>query len=484
MKRIFLYTILVILVVSGHSINAEPLKALTDSLNREVPLLMEEYRVPGIGIAVISRGEIQSVLYFGSADPLLDMPMTEDTRFRVESISKSVSAWGLLSLVERNHLSLNTPVEVYLRDWSIPESPYDTGGITLQALLSNSAGMPLGSFDNEYNPRMPRPEAAQVLSQEAVLIQPPGKGFSYSNTGFNILELVVESQTGKAFPDVMAETILHPLGMEGASYRWTQELDSTLARGHDLAGNRVDTYVYPSLAAGGLFAGVEDIARFVQAGMAPPFHAEFSPLSPEMIHTSQSPWVPITNIYRLVADFYGFGVFGEILADGSRAIWHGGQGHGWMTHFHSIPKSGDGIVILTNSQRSWPTISRILNLWTETSGHSPVKMGRIIHGAGLLGVLTWVLAILACVLLLVVFKGILTGRRSFRPWVGYKAVSRSLAGLVGTTILTGLIWAANQPYLMSTSLFPGRAEQAGLALGALGIGLVCWALLPRVNPDT
>ncbi len=67
----------------------------------------------------------------------------------------------------------------------------------------------------------------------------------------------------------------------------------------------------------------------------------------------------IPGLFGFAADAYGFRHFIETLPDRRRAVWHGGQGHGWMTHFHAIPESGDGIVILTNSQRSWPFMSRV-----------------------------------------------------------------------------------------------------------------------------
>lgn len=100
--------------------------------------------------------------------------------------------------------------------------------------------------------------------------------------------------------------------------------------GYDLKGNPIPVYVYPSKASGRLFATVDDIAAFAAAGM--------------------------------------------------KAVSHGGQGGGCMTHFYLVPETGDGMVILTNSQRSWPFFASLFNDWARWSGFSSVGMGKVALG--------------------------------------------------------------------------------------------------------
>src|SRR5690606_26332007 len=120
------------------------------------------------------------------------------------------------------------------------------------------------------------------------------------------------------------------------------------ATGYDLRGAPVPPYVYPVRASGGLLATVDDVARFVAASMTTPGARTSPVLAIESVHQLHVPRVRIAGLYWFVADAYGAGHFTEELRDGRLAVWHGGQGHGWMSHFHAVPEAGDGIVILTN----------------------------------------------------------------------------------------------------------------------------------------
>lgn len=80
----------------------------------------------------------------------------------------------------------------------------------------------------------------------------------------------------------------------------------------------------------------------------------------------------------MAAQGYGLGHFTEVLSDGRAAVWHGGQGYGWMSHMHIVPETGDGIVILSNSQRAWPLFAALLRDWSESLGVAPVGMARVL----------------------------------------------------------------------------------------------------------
>jgi CubicO group peptidase (beta-lactamase class C family) len=432
-----------------------PLDDFTAYLDREIPGLLSEYRVPGLSLALIQDGELAWSGAYGYADLGGQREMTVDAVCRAESISKSVTAWGVMRLVEGGQVELDAPVESYLTEWQLPETEFDDGDLTVRLLLSNQAGMPPGTIGEEYPPGAGRPSLSENLTQEARLIQDPGTGFVYSNPGFNLLELMVEDVTGQDFSAYMKSEVLRPLGMNGASFSWREEYQAFLPAGYEMDGTPVPAYIYPASASGGLFADVEDLARFVSAEMEGEYAPEQSVLNPESIRTLQEPQVKIPGLFSFVAEAYGFGHFIETLPDGRKAVWHGGQGHGWMTHFHAIPSSGDGIVILTNSQRSWPLIAEILADWAHWNQLGKLKF-TIINQA------TLVVKILACLLgLLVLWQSIqlarsyLSGRRRFAPLASESLVWRSAQALLGGSLIAVLIWSAAQPYLFLSSIFPG-----------------------------
>ena len=342
------------LVLAAMATGAGAAEALVARLDARLPELMRAHGVPGASVALIRGGEIVWAAAYGMADIAAGRPMAPDSLYRVESISKSVTAWGVMRLVEHGLVDLDGPAEDYLGGWRFSASPYDARQVTVRQLLAHTSGLPLGEVGVEYAPGAPMPSLEAHLTAEARLVRPPGAAFDYSNLGFHVLELLVEKVAGEPFAAHMAREVLSPLGMMQSGFDWSAERAPRIPTGYDLAGAPVASYVYPASASGGLYATVDDVARFVIAGMAVPFAGAERLLSPETVAQMQAPVTRIPGLFGFVADAYGLGHFIDELDGGRAALWHGGQGHGWMTDFHFVPETGDGIVILTNSQRSWP----------------------------------------------------------------------------------------------------------------------------------
>lgn len=245
---------------------------LPDRLTESVEARMAADGVAGAVVVLIEGGEPVWTKAFGMADPTSVRPMKADALFRVESISKPVTAWGAMRLAETGRLDLDAPIGACLSRWSPPEAMRK---VTPRMLLSHTAGIGLGDFAARFPPEEPRPDLPTHIAQDFTLIAAPGSGFSYSDTGYNLMELVVEDCTGEDFAALMAREVLAPLGMAGASFDW---IGAEMPVGHDLRGGPVAPYVYPGRASGGLHATAADIARFAVAGME---GAEQPVLSPE-----------------------------------------------------------------------------------------------------------------------------------------------------------------------------------------------------------
>ncbi len=472
----------------------EPLEAFTAALDERVPGLLERLGVPGASLALVVDGQPVWAGAYGYADVASGRRMSVEAVCRAESISKSVTAWGVMRLVDRGLLELDAPVQRYLGGWQLPASGYSAEAITVRRLLSGDAGLPLGTIgpDAEYPPGADMPSLRDYLREEARLNRQPGSGFEYSNVGFDLLELVVEEAAGMDFSLYMQEQVLAPLGMRGASFSWEEGFGASLPTGYELDGTPVPPYVYPVRAAGGLLADVQDIARFAAAGAtgrAPDPAAAVVPgggpipvLRPESIRAMHTPQVKIAGIFGAVAESYGLGHFIETLPDGRRAVWHGGQGHGWMTHFHLVPESGEGIVILTNSARSWPFIAAVLRDWAKWRGFGSVGFAKITWAAAAARAFVAVVVLLCLGLVWRVVRGLVRGRRRFAPLSRRHRCLRLLQAAAGSGAVAALAWAAAQPYLFVTSILPSTAGWAGLALLALALLVIAAALFPRTDP--
>ena len=302
------------------------------------------------------------------------------------------------------------------------------------------------------------------MTNEAVSVHEAGTGFAYSNVGYNILEILIEDVTGQSYSEYLHSEVFLPLGMESASYA----IDATSApyppTGYDLSGKPVPNYLYPSKASGGLFATAEDIARFAAAGMK-----ENPVLNTQSIGQMYQPESNKIGIYGLVFDSYGFGHYIEKLPNGLKSVSHGGQGKGIMTHFQAVPETGDAIVILTNSQRSWPLISYILSDWAQWRGFNSVGMGRIIWGHYGLSA---VIGMLMSASLLMILKLVLGFHRHRRTAL------RVLLTATAVILLVTLIWCVFQEYLFVASVFPVLSIWLGCSVLAFSIALLLYAWLP------
>jgi CubicO group peptidase (beta-lactamase class C family) len=382
---------------------------------------MQDYEIPGLSIALIEEGETVWRQAYGYADLSTGRELTVDTYCRMESISKPVTAWGVMKLIEEGRIDPEAPAQRYLETWKIPETKYAEEKVTVRRLLSGNAGMPLGSIGVRYSPGSEDiPGLQEVLSREAFLFREPGSGFFYSNTGFNILELLIEEVTGRDFAAYMDEEILEPLGMNRAGFEWSEDFDPPVPNGYGGSGEPIPVYVYPYDAAGDLFATIDDVTRFAAAAMPSFGSTHRGVLSPEAIETMHSPVSEMSGYYRLVFDGYGLGHFvehvpradsGQSSREHLRVVSHGGQGSGWMTDFHVVPETGDGIVILSNSQRTWPAFAYILSDWAGWIGLDSIGMGIIVT----VQKIAW--AVVAAVLFLLVLQilrlgdGVISGRR-------------------------------------------------------------------------
>ena len=446
-------------LVAAASSDGDADRRLSERLARVVPERMAADGVAGAVVVQIEGGVPVWTGAFGMADPAAGRPMGAEALFRVESISKPVTAWGAMRLAETGRLALDRPIDACLNRWPVPA---DARRITPRMLLSHNAGVGLGDFTARFAPGAQMPDLPAHIGQDFSLFASPGAGFAYSDTGYNLLELVIEDCTGEDFGALLAREVLAPLGMARASFDWS---GAEMPVGHDISGQPVAPYVYPGRASGGLMATAADIAYFAAAGMA---GAAQSVLSPEGVASLHRPEVAVGGLFGFAAEGYGLGYFTETLSDGRAAVWHGGQGYGWMSHMHLVPETGDGIVILSNSQRAWPLFATILREWSQSLRVAPVGMARVLWAEGA--------ARLAIAL------GFAVAALGF--WRAYRGARRplamrALAGGIAAALILWPLWAVSRDYLFLFSILPGLWPFLAAVSALAGLGLAALAVAPE-----
>src|SRR6202162_3769775 len=246
-------------------------------LKGEKPWTLEErmrfHKVPAVSIAVFGSGKILWAKAYGSGAADALTAATDATLFQAASISQPVSAMAALKKVEQGKLALDRNINEYLKSWKLPENePARNTPVTLAELLSHSAGVTVHGFPG-YAAGRAVPTLVQVLdgappaNTAAIRVDiAPGKEYRYSGGGYTIVQQALMDVEGKPYPEILAETVLRPLGMTQSTYEQPlppAELKSAAA-GHDGQGRSIPgkRHTYPEMAAAGLWTTPSDLARY------------------------------------------------------------------------------------------------------------------------------------------------------------------------------------------------------------------------------
>lgn len=282
-----------------------------------------------------------------------------NTRFQTASLSKWITAWGILVLVQEGKLDLDAPVSSYLTRWALPESKFDNNMVTVRRLLSHTAGLTDGLGYAGFEP------GAEVQSLEESLKGPadvspgasglievgyePGSEWRYSGGGYAILQLLIEEVSGESFEGFMHRAIFQPLGMVRSSYSWTPADRSKLATFYDADSNASTHYRFSAVAATSLYTSASDLTRFIQAHL-PGKNGEpigRGVLEPTMINEM---WRPHAS--KFGEDIWGLGTILYAKNDkGGFVVGHDGNNEPAINVAARLnPATGNGIVILETGQ--------------------------------------------------------------------------------------------------------------------------------------
>ena len=210
-------------VITNEMSNCEALA----KMERDVKVFMQRWQIRGMELAVM-RGD--SLLYakgFGVADQATQEPMRPGTIMRVGSVSKLLTAAGVMKLVEDGKLRLSDKVfgpQGILSDTLFTNHIKDKAyyDITVEQLLRHESGLTIRRGDPMFRMRdwmtiyrltdVPDQEKLTSIAVRQRLGYTPGKGHEYSNFGYLLLSMIIERKTGKDYEKWMQENILEPAG--------------------------------------------------------------------------------------------------------------------------------------------------------------------------------------------------------------------------------------------------------------------------------
>lgn len=305
---------------------------------------MEERGLPSVAVAVAKDGEILWEEAFGWADRERRVAASPHTLYSLASISKPITATGIMRLVEEGKIALDRPANDYLGAGKLTGLAGDASGATVRRLLAHTAGLPLHYRFFYEGEEVAPPEMDEGVRRYGIVVNPPGEVFQYSNFGYGVLEHILARVSGMTYADYLRAQVFLPLDMTRTSVHRTPELEPYAAARYDGRGRRIPFYRFDHDGASAVWSTAHDLVRFGMFHLKERLPGQRRILSDAAIEAMQRVETPPG-----AEEAYGLGWFIEEDDHGYRRVYHSGSMPGVSTMLNLYPSERLVVVVLINT---------------------------------------------------------------------------------------------------------------------------------------
>ena len=326
--------------------------------------ILNRHPMVGLAVGVVRDGSLEYFHAQGLADIASKTPITEDTVFRIASITKTITAVAVLQLWEQGLVNLDAPANDYLRAFKLIPTKASFQPATVRHLLTHTAGIPQVLHPSDW--LFPERRESFKIGEAPTLakyyrargglrlVVEPGTTFAYGDHTFGTLGQLVEDVTGMPLARYFREHIFEPLGMADSDLLRSERVRARLATGYTIGSRGVEPVTDSegvTAGAGAAYSTPRDMARYVAALLGGGANEHGRVLKPE---TMASMLAPHVQTDPRVA---GFGLGFYLAEAGShRAAWHEGTMPGFNSQIWLAPDDGVGVLAFTNGAKgamSW-----------------------------------------------------------------------------------------------------------------------------------
>lgn len=324
---------------TAQPLNLERITAKTDSI---VNIHLSPGIIPGMSVAIARDGKIVFSRGYGEADVEMGVAAGPETIYRIGSITKQFTAAAIMRLVEAGEITLDDPLTKFL-----PDYPTQGQKVTVRHLLTHTSGIRnITSIDRGYLQREFRLDLTDEELLDLFAGLPfnfePGTQYSYTNSGYLLLGMIIEKVTGKSYPEYIEHELLEPLGLNHTLYCENSRVIANRAEGYSYEEDKLINSRYLSMripgGAGALCSTVGDLVRWTHL-----LHGG-QVVSP----TSLQQMTDSTTLATGERISYGFGLdVGKIFSH--PVVQHGGGISGFSGMLTHYPDDGLTLAVLTNT---------------------------------------------------------------------------------------------------------------------------------------
>ncbi|HNX83055.1 MAG: serine hydrolase [Bacteroidales bacterium] len=374
------------------------LQSMNGQMQQAIERIAGEYGLMGLSVVAVCDGKITGEWYTGLRDYDRNLPVDENTKYRIASISKFVMTTAMMKLCDQKRLDLDADAGDYLgfrlRNPNHPEKP-----VTVRMLLLHTGSLNEGSgydpflmatYNNVGNP----PSFSELFAPGGKYYtddmwrkEAPGEYYTYCNANFGLAGTIIERITGQRFEEYIQQTLFIPLGISGSYIaegvtdinnlaviygredgKWipgTDDYKGMMSSPRDFSGYVTGTNGAVFSPQGGLRISAAELARIMILHMNKGKYEGkriISGKSIRLMHRAQFITTPANSDNEGVrAGNRGLSVqiltgsaSGSILPEGSHFLGHSGSAYGLVSDFYFDPKKKYGFIFITNGIAGGP----------------------------------------------------------------------------------------------------------------------------------
>ena len=299
-----------------------------------------------IAMVVIEEGEVARA-YFSGVENQID----GDTLFPTASLSKWITAYSIMMLVEDQLVDLDAPISEYLTRWRLPKSAFNNDSVTIRHLLSHTSGLGDGLGFGDFQASEPVPSLVESLKKprsssgenaDIILAAEPGSNWAYSGGGYLILQLIIEEVSQQSYSSFVNERVFTPLKMTRSNFEYLGGYENR-TEFYDNESTKTPLLKYQASAATGLSSTANDLIQFARANTSST--ASSTALSNELVKQMQHP-----TGQELGADIWGLGVMLYAPTGHNNYVFghDGGNEPAINSTVRINPESGDALIVLVS----------------------------------------------------------------------------------------------------------------------------------------
>ena len=339
----------VLLLVLAASTTAHTADDRFKQIRDQIKQALLDTHTPSLAVAVAVDGKVIWEEAFGWADRENQVPATIHTMYSLASISKPITATGLMTLVEKGLLDLDQPANDYLEDSPIVAHVGSASDATLRNLANHTSGLPLHyQFFYEDEPYR-KPDMRESIRRYGHLHAAPGERYQYANFGYGIIDYIIQRTAKQSYADFMRNAVFVPLGMNHSAVNLPAELKSFQAVRYGPQQQPLPFYDFDHPGASAVYSSVHDLIRFGLFHLKQRNDQQKAILRDITIDRMHAPTATINGQLG-----YGVGWFHNADEFGVKTVSHTGGMGGVRTRLVLVPDKNIAVATLCNFSTSLP----------------------------------------------------------------------------------------------------------------------------------